>query len=148
MKKILLLAVLITGCCLTANAQMSIDRALQARAVSIAKKQMAAEEAAKQEDLVMVFINDGALSKVVRDGKVEIYSSSKKEALKNKERYAPYYYPSLVSDAEKEWLQNVEKFALLQQQLEEEKFELLHSLPSSKEEVLMIYRRKISTVKK
>ena len=147
MKK-LLLAVLMTGCYLAANAQMNIDRVLQARAVSIAKKQMAAEEAAKQEDLVLVFICDGALSKVVRDGKVEIYSSSKTEVLRAMEWKTPYYFSSLIYDAEKEWLQNVEKFALLQQQLEEEKFELLHSLPASKDEVLMIYRRKISTAEK
>lgn len=148
MKKILLLAVLITGCCLTASAQMGVDGIIKARAIATAKKQLAAEEAAKQEDMVLVFIENGALTKVVRDGEVKYFSVRSRSPLSIPEWRPPYYHPVLYQSFEKEWMDRVTKFAKLQQQLEEEKFELFNVVPSSKDEVLLVYRRRISVDKK
>lgn len=142
MRKILLLAGVIVGCCLTANAQMNIDRALQARAVSIAKKQMVAEEAAKYEDLVVVYTENGALKMVVRDGAVEHYSQPKKVEIPEW-WHPPYYLPVEKTDPVEEWYKSVLLFAELQEQLEKEKFEL-HNSFAAKDGEVFVYRRKVS----
>ena len=138
MKRLLILAVLMTGCYWTANAQATLPSSYF---VTKAKKQIEAEEKLKYEDLVFVYTENGALTMVIRDGKVEHYPL-KKAIEKQIELVVPYYSPIKKEDLVEVWRKNVLLFAELQEKLEAEKFEIYNSFASKDGEVF-VYRRRI-----
>lgn len=138
MKRLLILAVLMTGCYWTANAQATLPSSYF---VTKAKKQIEAEEKLKYEDLVFVYTENGALTMVIRDGKVEHYPL-KKAIEKQVELVVPYYSPIKKEDPVEVWRKNVLLFAELQEKLEAEKFEIYNSFASKDGEVF-VYRRRI-----
>ena len=108
MRKLLILAVLMTGCYWTANAQATLPSSYY---VTKAKKQIEAEEKSKYEDLVFVYTERGALTMLIRDGKVEHYPL-KKVVEKPAVWVVPYYSPIKKEDPVEVWRRNVLLFII------------------------------------
>lgn len=136
MKKLLMLAVLMTGCHLAAGAQATLPSSYY---VSKAKQQLQSEEAAKFEDLVVIYTRNGALTAVVRDGDVVTYPENNG----NKVNFTvPYYWKTEKSDSVAMWRKQILQFAKLQEELEAERFEIYNSFASKDGEVF-VYRRRV-----
>ena len=116
------MVLLVVGVCCSAHAQMSVPDSYY---IERAKKQLQAEEAKKERKIIVIGVEDGMLSYVIRDGERKTYRKEDYERDKQPDFYevwryrAPMLYP-VVHSRKKESTEEQNNFAILLRDLTQE----------------------------
>ncbi len=116
------MVLLAVGICCSANAQISVPDSYY---IERAKKQLQAEEAKKERKIIVIGVEDGMLSYVIRDGERKAYRKEKDEQDEQRNFYEvwrhrpPILYP-LPQPRKKESPEEQNDFAILLRDLTQE----------------------------
>lgn len=116
------MVLLAVGICFSAHAQISVPDSYY---IERAKKQLQAEEAKKERKIIVIGVEDGMLSYVIRDGERKAYRKEKDEQDEQRNFYEvwkhrpPILYP-VVPPRKKESPEEQNNFAILLRDLTQE----------------------------